>query len=284
MDDSAEALRRENTTLSHEIDVLQERVAALREQVATMSRANAALEQFAWAASHDLKEPLRTIRAYAQLLLRRRPPEEGSEEAEFAAFLEQGIERLQAMVEGLLAYARAGARDEELQQASDTSAIAADVVESLHGLMEECGAGIELAPLPAVAAEQTPVFQILSNLIGNALKYRAAGVTPCIQVFAAEDAGQMIQFGVRDNGIGIHPQYAELIFEPFERLNGDEYPGIGLGLALSKRLVASYGGRIWVESELGAGSTFYFTLPAAQALACETPEPQAKACATSGTP
>jgi signal transduction histidine kinase len=251
--------------------------ASLRQRGTALHRSNSDLEQFAWAASHDLKEPLRTVAAYTQLLLRRRAPEPGSEEAEFAEFMLGGIARLHAMIDGLLAYARAG-RGEEQPQIADTTAIAADAVESLQGLMAECGASVSLAPLPAVAAAPTPVLQVFSNLIANAVKYRSAGVAPHIEIFAAAessaeraspsasddpDPAMMAQFAVRDNGIGIDPEYLERIFEPFQRLYGDEYPGIGLGLALSKRLVERLGGRIWVESQPGRGSTFYFTLPAA---------------------
>jgi light-regulated signal transduction histidine kinase (bacteriophytochrome) len=241
---------------------------ALRARIALLTRSNADLEQFAWAASHDLKEPLRTVAAYTQLLLRRRPPVPGSDEAEFGAFVLCGIERLHAMIDGLLAYARAG-RGEEQPQISDTSVIVADAVEGLQSLMAERGASVSLAPLPPVAAASTPVFQVFSNLIGNAVKYSIQDVCPRIEIFAAESAASgsadpaMVRFAVRDNGIGIDAEYLERIFEPFQRLHGDEYPGIGLGLALSKRLVERYSGRIWAESTPGRGSTFYFTLPAA---------------------
>ncbi|HXP85289.1 MAG TPA: ATP-binding protein [Bryobacteraceae bacterium] len=261
-----ETLREEIQTLRDENQRLQTENQMLRERGAALHRSNADLEQFAWAASHDLKEPLRTVAAYTQLLLRRRPPAPGSDEAEFAAFAQGGIERLHAMIDGLLAYARAG-RGEEQPQVADTGTIVADAVESLHGLMAECGASVSLAPLPPVAIARTPVFQVFSNLIGNALKYRTQGAPPRIEIFAAPQesaADAMVKFAVRDNGIGIDPEYLERIFEPFQRLHGEEFPGIGLGLALTKRLVERHGGRIWVESKPGSGSTFYFTLPAAQ--------------------
>jgi light-regulated signal transduction histidine kinase (bacteriophytochrome) len=240
---------------------------ALRSRVAALSRSNADLEQFAWSASHDLKEPLRTVAAYTQLLLRRKPPVPGSEEAEFAAFVQSGIDRLHEMIDGLLAYARANQGEQQLHFC-DTGAIVEDAIEALQGLMTERGASVSLTPLPPVAAPPTPVLQIFSNLIGNALKYTVEAVPPRIEIFAArEDAADagMVQFAVRDNGIGIDAQYLDRIFEPFQRLHGDEYPGIGLGLALSKRLVERHGGRIWVECNPGSGSTFCFTLPAARA-------------------
>jgi signal transduction histidine kinase len=241
-------------------------------------RANADLEQFAWAASHDLKEPLRTIATYTQTLLRRRPPTPGSEEAECASYIHNGIERLHTIIDGLLAYAKAGRREPHAQIA-DASAVAADAIQSLHGMMAECAATVLLAPLPSVAATHLPLLQVFSNLIANALKYRSAGSPPRIEIFADPEEPSvyttgaappspplsMVRFAVRDNGTGIDPEYLERIFEPFQRLHGDEYPGVGLGLALSKRLVERLGGRIWAESQPGSGSTFYFTLPAASA-------------------
>jgi len=245
--------------------VLQRENAALKEQVAALTRSNAELEQFAWSASHDLKEPLRTVAGYTQLLLRRRPPAPGSEEAEFAAYVLQGVERMHAMIDGLLEYARTGAALEPSEgpgAVTDTSGAASEAVEALHHLMEECGASVSIAPLPAVAVARTALLQIFSNLIGNALKYRSDAAAPCILV-SAESYPGMARFAVRDNGIGIDPEFQERIFLPFQRLHGEEYPGIGLGLALTRRLVERCGGEIWVESEAGGGSTFRFTLPAA---------------------
>lgn len=236
---------------------------ALRERLTALSRSNVDLEQFSWAASHDLKEPLRTIAGYIQLLFRRRPPVPGSEESEWAAGIEKGIERLHAMIDGLLDYARAGRSKEESDMA-DAGAIAADAIDSLHELMAERKAIVTLDPLPPVAVPPTLVLQVFVNLIGNALKYCPANLTPLIEIFGS-DEDAMVRLAVRDNGIGIESEYRSRIFEPFQRLHGDEYPGIGLGLALSKRLVESRGGRIWVESQPGAGSTFYFTLPRVKA-------------------
>jgi light-regulated signal transduction histidine kinase (bacteriophytochrome) len=265
------ALRREN--------------AALKERLAVLSRSNSDLEQFAWSAGHDLKEPLRTIAGYAQLLLRRRPPAPGSEDADFAGYMLQGVERMRVMIDGLLEYARAG-RDQEPSQAGDvpiepngepnaepdtelsagpdmdTAAIAAETLDGMRNLLEQCGAMVSIAPLPGVAVARVPLLQIFSNLIGNGVKYRTEGVAPQIEVWAAAPSGgAMVTFAVRDHGIGIDPEFHSRIFGPFQRLHGDDYPGIGLGLALTRRLVERHGGRIWVESEAGAGSTFYFTLP-----------------------
>jgi light-regulated signal transduction histidine kinase (bacteriophytochrome) len=258
--------------------VLRRENEALTQQVSALNRSNADLEQFAWTASHDLKEPLRTVASYTQLLLRRRPPAPGSEDAEFAAFIVQGVERMRAMIDGLLAYAHVG-RDQEFGPPSDsamahsvyTADIAAEAVEALQSLMQECQASVLIAPLPPVAVAPTPLLQIFSNLIGNALKYRIEGAAPRVEILAEREAcavadgpaREMVRFAVRDNGIGIDPEFHERIFGPFHRLHGDEYPGIGLGLSLTRRLVERYGGQIWVESEAGAGSTFYFTLPAA---------------------
>ncbi len=225
---------------------------------------------------------------YAQLLLRRRPPAPGSEDAEFASYLLQGVERMHVMIDGLLEYARAG-RDQEPAQAGDaptepsldngvdtvadaesrTPNLARspmrnpiwilrpsppEALDGMRNLLEQCRAIVSIAPLPAVAVARVPLLQIFANLIGNAVKYRTEGVAPQVEVWAASPSGgAMVMLAVRDNGIGIDPEFHGRIFAPFQRLHGDDYPGIGLGLALTRRLVERHGGRIWLESRSRRG-------------------------------
>jgi len=242
--------------------------AELRDRVKQLERSNVDLEQFAWAASHDLKEPLRTISSYTDLLVRRslakngKAPDQG-QAAEFARYIQQGVERMSAMIDGLLAYSRAMMQPLEHDHVTNAQIAAEEAVQTLHASIEENGARIEIDPLPVVCAEAGPLLQIFQNLLANALKYRTPGVAPCIRISAVTGGGE-VRFAVGDNGIGIAPEHYDRIFEVFRRLHGEDYEGLGVGLAIYKRLVERYGGRIWLDSEPGSGSTFYFTLPAAQ--------------------
>jgi light-regulated signal transduction histidine kinase (bacteriophytochrome) len=241
--------------------------AELRDRVKQLERSNVDLEQFAWAASHDLKEPLRTISSYTDLLVRRsrgkngKAPDEG-QAAEFARYIQQGVERMSAMIDGLLAYSRAMMQPLEHDHVTNAQIAAEEAVQTLHASIEENGARIEIDPLPVVCAESGPLLQIFQNLLANALKYRTPDVAPCIRISAVTGGGE-VRFAVGDNGIGIAPEHYDRIFEVFRRLHGEDYEGLGVGLAICKRLVERYGGRIWLDSEPGSGSTFYFILPAA---------------------
>ena len=242
--------------------------AELRDRVKQLERSNADLEQFAWAASHDLKEPLRTISSYTELLVRRsRNRDEDAtgdgQTAEFARYVQQGVERMSALIDGLLAYSRAMVQPLEHDHFTNAQIAAEEAVQTLHASIEENGARIEIDPLPWVNAESGPLVQIFQNLLANGLKYRNSGVAPCIRISAVARSGE-VRFSVSDNGIGIAAQHYDKIFEVFRRLHGEDYGGLGVGLAICKRLVERYGGRIWLDSEPGSGSTFYFTLPAAQ--------------------
>jgi light-regulated signal transduction histidine kinase (bacteriophytochrome) len=241
--------------------------AELRDRVKQLERSNADLEQFAWAAGHDLKEPLRTISSYTELLVRRSRSKNGQvhvdgQAAEFAGYIQQGVERMSAMIDGLLAYSRAMVQPLEHDHVTNAQIAAEEAVQTLHASIEESGARIEIDPLPVVCAESGPLVQIFQNLLANALKYRTPGVAPSIRISAVAGGGE-VRFAVGDNGIGIAPEHYDRIFEVFRRLHGEDYEGLGVGLAICKRLVQRYGGRIWLDSEPGSGSTFYFTLPAA---------------------
>jgi light-regulated signal transduction histidine kinase (bacteriophytochrome) len=252
----------------------------LREKIRLLERSNADLEQFAWAASHDLKEPLRTISGYTQLLLRRRMKEREwgggadggpyrnpgehnlqneTDAAEFARYIQQGVERMGAMLDALLAYSRAMYQPLGPDHVADAQGAAQDAIETLAAAMEETGAKIGVDPLPPVFADAAPLTQIFQNLLANALKYRRPEAAPAVHI-SATTRGDEVRFAVSDNGLGIAAEHYHRIFDVFRRLHGEEYEGLGIGLAICKRLVERYGGRIWLDSEVGTGSTFYFTL------------------------
>lgn len=248
----------------------------LREKVKQLERSNADLEQFAWAASHDLKEPLRTISGYTQLLIRRRAPlkkgasakqgrnsKRDTQATEFASYIRQGVEKMGSLIDALLAYSRAMHQPLGPDRVTDAQSAAEDAVQTLDAAIEASGAVIEIHRLPSVCAEAAPLVQIFQNLVANALKYRHSETPPCVDISAVTHGGE-VRFAVRDNGIGIASEHYDRIFEVFRRLHGEDYEGLGIGLAICKRLVERYGGRIWLDSELGAGSTFYFTLRAAE--------------------
>ena len=261
----------------------------LREKVRQLERSNADLEQFAWAASHDLKEPLRTISGYTRLLIRRAKKKGGAarqeggqpcpkdaeggnkgtesrnqeETVEFARCIEQGVERMGGLIDALLAYSRAMHQPLGPDSVADAQGAAEEARQTLGAAIEESSATVSIDRLPPVCAEAAPLAQIFQNLVANALKYRQPEVPPTVHI-SAETRGQEVRFAVRDNGIGIAPEHYNRIFDVFRRLHGEDYEGLGIGLAICKRLVERYGGRIWLDSELGAGSTFYFTLRAAE--------------------
>lgn len=222
----------------------------------------AELEEFAYFASHDLKEPLRTITTYSQLLKKRYGEKLGTDADSYIRYVVDGAGRMEQLIEGLISYARVNAKDIVLGRASCESALSR-ALGSLAIAIGESGAKITHAGLPEIEGNALLLTQLFQNLIGNAVKYRRRE-TARIHVDAKRD-GEDWLFSVRDNGIGFESQYAERIFLIFKRLHGPgEYSGTGIGLALCKSIVERHGGRIWAESEPGKGATFWFTLPAAQ--------------------
>ncbi len=232
-------------------------------RAADLARSNAELEQFAYVASHDLQEPLRAVTSYTQLLSRRYSGQLDAKADEYIAFAVEGATRMQQLIKDLLMYSRVGTRGKELVPV-DFVAVFEAAVANLEVAVAESGATVTHGDLPAVKGDFTQLAQLLQNLLSNALKYRS-DFAPVIHVSAERQNGNF-RFAVRDNGIGIDPKYSDRIFQLFQRLHTrDEYPGTGIGLAICKKIVERHGGRIWVESAPGQGSTFYFTIPGEQA-------------------
>ncbi|MGA2656178.1 MAG: ATP-binding protein [Verrucomicrobiota bacterium] len=231
----------------------------LRLTWADLERSNKELEQFAYAASHDLQEPLRMVSSYTQLLARRYRGRLDADADEFIAFAVDGADRMRNLIDDLLAYSRVGTRGGRFEP-TDYAAALDQALANLKAAIQESGAVVTHDPLPTVMADSSQMVQLLQNLIGNAIKFHGQNL-PRVH-FSAVQTGNEWVFCVRDDGIGIDPQYAERIFNVFERLHTrEEYPGTGIGLAICKKIVERHGGRIWVESQLAQGSAFYFTLP-----------------------
>jgi light-regulated signal transduction histidine kinase (bacteriophytochrome) len=225
-----------------------------------LSAANKDLQQFAYVASHDLQEPLRMVTSFVQLLADRYRGKLDKDADEFIGFAVDGATRMQALIEGLLDYSRVGTRGKELER-TDSETVLQQAEQNLKVAVEESGAEITHDPLPTVTGDDMQLTELLQNLIANAIKFRGADEPPRIHVSAELKEGEWV-FSVRDNGIGIAQADMGRLFQIFTRLHArDEYPGTGIGLAVCKRIVERHGGRIWVESEPGKGSTFYFTIP-----------------------
>jgi len=225
-----------------------------------LRRTNLDLEQFAYSASHDLQEPLRTIKIYSELLTQRCSGQILGEGLEFLNFIREGASRMEVLVRDLLAYTQVTKVDLPHEKADANEALTAALA-NLTGAIAESGADITSDPLPCLRVLPTHFKQLFQNLIGNAIKYRSKDRTPKVHV-TAEQHGELWVFSVRDNGLGIEPEYKDQVFLLFKRLHAAaEYSGTGLGLAICQRIVELYRGRIWVESELGQGSTFLFTIP-----------------------
>lgn len=226
-----------------------------------LERSNADLEQFAYIASHDLKEPLRNIASYVQLLQRRYAGRLDSDADAFIGYTVDGVRRMQAIITELLAYSRIGTGHLTLVPVQ-AGALVSSALASLKSGITEAQAAVEIrGQLPVVEADAALLGSLFQNLISNGLKYRRDDVRPEITI-GCHDQGERWAFWVKDNGIGIEPEYREQIFHLFKRLHPrDRYHGTGIGLTICQRVVERHGGRIWVESEPGKGSTFWFTLP-----------------------
>jgi signal transduction histidine kinase len=258
-------LRDELGTLARSFDTmlanLRERTQALARSNADLERSNVDLEEFGYAVSHDLKEPLRSVSGFLELLKRRAGAKLDDKANDYVDRSLAGAERMRLLIEDLLAYARVSTGPRALQ-AVDLNQVVRDVLGGLEQSIEESGARIEVGELPVLQAERALLSAVFQNLIANAIKFRRE--QPVIRIDAREEDGQW-QLSVKDNGIGIDAAQFDRVFQVFQRLHGkDEYPGTGIGLAVCKKIVERHGGRIWLESTPGAGTTFRFTIPTQQ--------------------
>ncbi len=231
-----------------------------------LARCNAALQAFAFAAAHDLREPLRTVGTFTEYLVQRTRVDETSKE--IAGFIVSGVKRMSVLLDDLLSFTKlsiSGPRN-----LVDLHEVVQRAVHNLAGVINESAAIIKVGPLPAVEGSETHLVQLFQNLIANAIKYRsAAAVEICV---TAERVGRELLIKVTDTGIGIAPEYQVQVFDLFKRLHNGEIPGTGMGLAICKKIVEGMGGKIWVESQVGHGSTFCISIPAA-AESCPHPPP-----------
>ena len=247
------------STAKTRLQVVNENLANRTE---SLSQANEELQRFAYAVAHDLNAPLRGISALTELLVQRNAEKLDDSSKECAGMIVNRVQRMQSMIKGLLDYAAAVEKPEE-RAVVDCNELVTRALQDLDSSVKDCGAQITVDSLPSVPATESHLVQVFSNLIGNGIKYRPSIRIPQIHISAIEKESEWV-FCVTDNGIGLDMKYAKDIFGMFKRLhNEDEYEGSGIGLALSKIVIERHGGRIWVESELGKGSRFLFTLPKA---------------------
>ena len=232
----------------------------LRASNQALVRANEDLNQFAFAASHDLQEPLRMITSYSQLLLKGYRGQFDGEAATCIEFISDGTKRMRELLADLLAYTQLTGDSQESVAPVDLNGVFQTVFENCRVAIEEAGATVSSDPLTAVLGHKPHFVQLFQNLISNSIKYR--GDRPPLIHVSAERQNGLWRIAVKDNGIGIAPEYHKQIFGVFKRLHGRTIAGTGIGLAICQRVVNRYGGQIWVESEVGAGATFYDTLPA----------------------
>ncbi len=244
----------------HDITERKAAQEALRRQAEELARTNADLEHFAYAAAHDLQEPLRMVSAFTQLLGRRYAGQLDEQADDYIRHAVEGAKRMEMLIRDLLAYTRVAVAGEETRETVDTERVLTKSLSSLAAAIDQSGAVINHTPLPAVPVQEVHLQQLFQNLIGNAIKYRNKNA-PRIRISATEGESGW-RFAVQDNGIGIEDQYREQIFGLFKRLHSQqEYEGTGIGLAICQKIVHRYKGRIWVESRPGEGSTFFFTIP-----------------------
>jgi PAS domain S-box-containing protein len=233
---------------------------AVRNLNEELRKTNAELEQYAYAASHDLQEPLRMVTLYSQLLTRRYRDKLDDEAGVYFEYIQSGARRMHSLITDLLSYSRLIAEIERHFVAVDINAVVHEIEESSSVALAESGGSLTYQSLPAVRADFGALVAVFQNLVANAIKYRRPNEPPRIRI-SAERQNQEWRFAFQDNGIGIKPEYHERIFGIFKRLHGRTIPGTGMGLAICKKVIEQHGGRIWVESEEGTGATFFFTLP-----------------------
>ncbi len=268
----AETLRVRNEELERlirEKEDAEQRVRALNselearvaERTVELTRSNEELRQFAYAASHDFREPLRTVTSYSQLLSTRYRDRLDTDGKEFLTYVVDAVKRMDVLLTDLLTYSQQLGPPKWTVAPTNAQAVLTGVLMNLQASIKETGAVITCDPLPAeVYSDFAQLSLVLQNLVSNAIKYRKPGEAPKIHIWTSEGENEWT-FHVRDNGLGVPDEYRDQIFGIFKRLHGREYPGTGIGLAICKKIIERHGGRIWVESEPGAGSTFAFTIP-----------------------
>lgn len=233
---------------------------AIAQKAEALERSNAELQQFAYVASHDLQEPLRTISSYVQLLHKRYEGQLDADADDFIEFIVNAAERMQSLIRDLLAYSRVGRREINRQPVNVTEVLERTLA-GIRATLDAVGAEVTYDALPTIKADSMQLSLLFQNLISNGIKFQGKAA-PRVHV-SVERAGRRWHFAVRDNGIGIKDVYQDRIFEVFRRLHSrSQYAGTGIGLAICKKIIERHGGRIWVESEVNAGSTFFFTIPA----------------------
>jgi len=232
----------------------------MQELIEILKHSNEELQSFAYITSHDLQEPLRTMGNYAGLLKMRYEGKLDKDADDFLEYMVSGAQRMKGMIQGLLDYSRVGTRGGEFMEFNSEDALN-HAIYNLQSAIKECQAEITHDSLPLIVADSGQITRVFQNLIGNALKFRRKGKKPKIHISARKEDNEYV-FSVSDNGIGLEEEYSDRIFEVFKRLHAiGEYQGAGIGLAIVKRIIDRHGGKVWVESKLGKGSTFYFTVP-----------------------
>lgn len=255
----AEDFNRMTDQLALSRNMLKDKEERLRKYSRELERKNEELQKFARLASHDLQEPLRMVASYTQLLQQKYASQLDAKAAEYVSFAVEGATRMQEMIHDLLEYSRIDTKGEPFIP-TDLESVLQNSLASLGPAMEKSGAEITSGDMPTIKADPSQMKTLFENLISNAIKFRSQK-KPLIQVRARRQEREWL-FSVKDNGIGFDPRYARRVFDVFERLHRrGEYPGTGMGLAICKKIVERHGGQIWVESETGKGSTFYFTIP-----------------------
>ena len=250
------ALKKSNDNLELKV---KERTTELEKVISELKNSNEELEQFAHVTSHDLREPLRMITSFLQLLEKRYTDQLDDDAHEFIEFAVDGAKRLDNMINDLLEYSQVKSREREFELV-DTEKVLDDTLLNLKVPIDETNAIITHDPLPKIIGDKEMLMQLFQNLISNSIKYRSDKL-PKIHISAINE-GNQYGFSVRDNGIGINSNQLERIFTIFQRLHtNDEYEGTGIGLAIAQKIVHQFGGQIWAKSEKGKGSIFYFTIP-----------------------
>lgn len=241
----------------------QELETMVQERTADLQRSNEELHQFAKVASHDLQEPLRSIEGFAQLLAKRYKGKLDADGDEFIDYILDGTSRMEQLIQAVLVHSSIGEETEIPENTmTDVNSVIKEVLANLRQSITDRGATFQIGPMPTVPVMRSQLIQLFQNLISNAIKYTGANATPSISISAELNVNEWL-FSIQDNGIGIDSKYASKIFDMFARLHGrTKYSGTGMGLAICKKIVTAHGGRIWMESEVGHGSIFFFTLPA----------------------